>query len=209
MFAGLSESAFARLAARAIWREYAAREVIFLEGDTSSGLLYLSWGCVKALKQSLDGREQILRVINPGETFNDIGAFTNRPNPATAIALEASGIWMLPRQAMTQTLREQPEMGQHIIENMADSLAQLVNLVADLSLRSVTARLARLLLDAAEDGVVRRPRWQTQTELAARLGTVPDVIQRAMRGLQSEGAIEVERQEIRIVNRAALLALCE
>lgn len=206
IFRGLSEAALAQLAGGAARREFRAKQVIFLEGETSSGLHYLAAGCVKAVKQSLEGREQILRVINPGEMFNDIGAFTDRPNPATAIALEDSILWVLPRSAIAHALRQQPEMAQHIIENMAESLTQLVNLVADLSLRSVTSRLARLLMDEAEGDVIRRPRWQTQAELAARLGTVPDVLQRAIRALQADGAIEVTRAEIRILNRAALMA---
>ncbi|HQV68762.1 MAG TPA: Crp/Fnr family transcriptional regulator [Thermoflexales bacterium] len=209
VFRGLSEAALAQLAGGAAWREFRAKQVIFLEGETSSGLHYLASGCVKAVKQSLEGREHILRVINPGEMFNDIGAFTDRPNPATAIALEDSGIWVLPRSAIAQTLRQQPEMAQHIIENMAESLVQLVNLVADLSFRSVASRLARLLMDEAEGDVIRRPRWQTQAELAAQLGTVPDVLQRAIRALQADGAIEVTRAEIRILNRPALRAWCE
>jgi CRP/FNR family transcriptional regulator len=92
---------------------------------------------------------------------------------------------------------------------MAFRVIDLVNLVGDLSWRPVTGRLARLLLDGAVDDVLHRPRWYTQTELAARLGTVPDVIQRAMRGLEVEGVIEVERHLIRLRDRAALEKLAQ
>ena len=68
----------------------------------------------------------------------------------------------------------------------------------------MTGRLARLLLEGAVDGVLLRPRWFTQTELAARLGTVPDVIQRALRQLESEGLIQADRQQIRILDADAL-----
>jgi CRP/FNR family transcriptional regulator len=146
----------------------------------------------------------VLRFLGPGETFNEIGAFADRPNPATAVALEPVGVWLLQRAAVTRLLREQPDLAQRLIENLADRVIDLVNLVADLSLRPVTGRLARLLLDEASGDVLARPRWHTQAELAARLGTVPDVIQRALRGLESTGAIEVQRHEIRLRDRAAL-----
>ncbi|HQW52196.1 MAG TPA: helix-turn-helix domain-containing protein, partial [Tepidiformaceae bacterium] len=94
-----------------------------------------------------------------------------------------------------------------VIESMADRMVFLVGLVADLSLRSVTERLARLLIDQAVDDVVHRPRWYTVPELASRLGTVPDVAQRALGKLAADGLIEVTRREIRITNRAALDAL--
>ncbi len=145
-----------------------------------------------------------MRFIGPGETFNEIGAFARHPNPATAIALEAVGVWLLRREVMIRLLRHQPDLAQQVIEDMAGRVIDLINLVADLSLRPVTGRLARLLLDEASGDVLHHPRWHTQAELAARLGIVPDVVQRALRGLESEGAIEVQRHEIRIRDRAAL-----
>ncbi len=203
-FKGLDDQTLGSLARSAVWRDYAAGEVVFLEGETSTGLYYLASGWIKVIKSSPEGREQVLRFFGPGETFNEIAAFSSRPNPATALALEPAGIWLLSRQAITRLLREQPELAQNIIESMAQRVIDLVNLVADLSLRSVTGRLARLLLDEAREDVLPRPGWHTQAELAARLGTVPDVVQRALRGLESAGAIEVQRHEIRIRDRVAL-----
>jgi DNA-binding GntR family transcriptional regulator len=87
---------------------------------------------------------------------------------------------------------------------MAERVQHLVTLVADLSLRSVIGRLARLLLEDAEGDILHRPQWYTQSELAARLGTVPDVIQRALRTLESDAIIDVQRHLIRIQDRPAL-----
>lgn len=203
-FKGLERQTLWELARGATWREYAAGQVLFLEGAASPGLYFLAAGWLKVFKSSPEGREQVLRFLGPGETFNEIGAFANRPNPATAIALEDAGVWLLPREDISRLLRAQPKLAQRVIENMADRVIELVNLVTDLSLRSVTGRLARLLLDEAREDVLPRPRWHTQAELAARLGTVPDVVQRALRGMENEGAIQVERHEIRIRDRSAL-----
>src|SRR5690606_28186408 len=142
--------------------------------------------------------------LEPGETFNEIGVFTRRPNPATAIALEPAGVWLIRREALVRLLAEHPAFGQSVMEKMAERMLFLVSLVTDLSLRPVTGRLARLVLESAASDVMPRPRWFTQAELAARLGTVPDVIQRSLRSMESEGLIAVERQQIRILNRPAL-----
>ena len=200
----LDQPTLESLARDALWREYAAGEVVFVEGESSSGLYVLHTGWLKVMKTSAEGREQALRFIGPGEAFNEIGVFADRPNPATAIALEPAGIWLLRREAVLGLLRTRPDFAEHVIANMADRVIDLVALVADLSLRPVTARLARLLLEDATGDVLHRPHWYTQTELAGRLGTVPDVVQRALRGLESEGAIEVHRHEIHIRDRAAL-----
>ncbi len=193
-----------KLAHGAVWREYAAGETIFWEGEISPGLYYLHSGWIKAVKSSPGGREQALLFIEAGHIFNEVGAFSNQPNPATAVALEAASVWLLRRQALMRLLRERPDFAQHVIGNMAGRVLHLAALVADLSLRPVIGRLARLLLDGATDDILHRPRWFTQTELAARLGTVPDVIQRALRSLESDGLIKVQKQSIHIQDRHAL-----
>jgi CRP/FNR family transcriptional regulator len=203
-FAGLPEPTLESLAKEAVWLEYEGGEIIFLEGEQANGLYFLQSGWVKVVKSNPSGREQVLRFMEPGDTFNEVGVFANQPNPATAVALEPAGIWLLPRQTLTRALRQNPDFAQHALAKMAERVLHLVTLVADLSLRPVTGRLARLITDDAVDGVLQRPRWYTQTELAARLGTVPDVVQRALRQLENDGLIKVERQQIRILDAPAL-----
>lgn len=203
-FVGLPSLTLENLVQGAIWREYDAGEIIFLEGEQATGLYFLQTGWVKIVKSSPTGREQVLRFMEPGDTFNEVVVFANLANPATAIALETAEIWLLPRQSLNHALRQNPDFAQHAIAKMAERVLHLVNLVADLSLRPVTGRLARLISDGAVAGVLLRPRWYTQTELAARLGTVPDVVQRALRQLEQDGLIQVERHQIRILDAAAL-----
>jgi CRP-like cAMP-binding protein len=204
LFAELDTLSLQELAQVSRWCEYETGEMVVLEGEAQSGLYYLQHGWLKVVKISPAGREQILRLLEPGDTFNEIGVFSNHPNPATAIALEPAGIWLIPRAALLRLLQERPGFAPHIIAKMAERMLYLVSLVTDLSLRPVTGRLARLLLQDAIDNVVERPRWYTQAELAARLGTVPDVVQRSLRNLESDGFIVVEKHQIRILNPAAL-----
>ena len=204
LFEGLDESTLQEMARGARWREYQAGEVVVLEGEALPGLYYLQSGWLKVVKISPSGREQILRFLEPGETFNEIGVFADQPNPATAVALEPAAVWLIRRESLHHLLQERPEFSQIIITKMAERMLYLVSLVTSLSLRPVTGRLARLLLEDAQDDVLHRPRWYTQVELAARLGTVPDVIQRVLRNLENEGLIAVERYQIRILDRPAL-----
>lgn len=201
---GLREQALNEMADTAVLRQYSAGEVIFLENEDSSGLYFLQSGWVKVVKWSTEGREQILRFIGPDEAFNELGIFANRPTPATALALEPSQIWLVPRATLTRLLNQHPEFAQRLLENLADRIMYLVGMVANLSLRSVSSRLAQLLLDDAKDDILSRPQWYTQAQLAARLGTVPDVVQRALSGLVTDGIIEVQRHQIRILDRQAL-----
>lgn len=203
-FAGLEHSALAEIAQTAIQREYAPGAMVFLEGEISNSLYYLQFGWLKVVKMSVEGREQVLRFLGPGELFNEVGVFISRPNPATAIALEHSGVWLIRREPVRRVLAANPTVLLQVLDNMASRVAYLAELVADLSLHTVEVRLARLLLEQAREGVVQRQRWSTQAEMAARLGTVPDVLSRALRSLADAGLIAVERQQICILDPQGL-----
>lgn len=203
---GLDEATLSRLADSAAWKVYPPNAVIFWEGDIESNLYYLQYGSLKAIKTAPDGREQVLRFVHEGEVFNEIGVLAKKPNPATAVALEESGIWLIPRHALEEIVLAHPQIAMQIIENMADKIISLVSLAADLSLKTVEARFVSLLLEQAEKDVIERRRWTNQTELAARLGTVPDVLSRIIRELTKAGLIEMDKHQIRILNHAGLSA---
>lgn len=201
---GLEYETLETLAKSAVWKVYAPDAVIFWEGDIETNLYYLQYGWLKVIKTAPDGRQQTLRFLGAGEIFNEIGVFARRSNPATAIALEESGIWLIPHCALEEIMMAHPRIALQIIENMADKIIELVTLAAELSLKTVEARFARLLLEQAEENVIERRRWTNQTELAARLGTVPDVLSRVIRELTKAGLIAMDKQHIRILNRAGL-----
>lgn len=205
-FVGLDVATLEALAQTTIQRVYEAGQVVFLEGEPCTGLYVVQDGWLKAVKISSTGREQTLHVVGPGEVFNAIGVFVESPNPATVVALEPATVWIVRRETMLQLLDEYPDLARVIIQNLAGRVLHLVALVEDLSLRTVETRLARLLLEQSEGEVLQRRRWTTQAEMAARLGTVPDVLNRALRSLVEKDLIEVERHQIRILDRQGLEA---
>lgn len=190
-------------------RSYSPGEVIFLEGDPPEALYLVHRGWVKAVKLSTEGREQILDFIGPGQPINIAPVFAEQPHPATLIAQEACELWAIEQSTLLGLLERYPAMARLIIRALAGRLLHTISLIEDLSLRSVTARLAKLLLLQLVDNqqtVIQRHQWATQAEMAARLGTVPDVINRALRSLSEEGLIQVDRRQIIILDRAGLAA---
>jgi len=206
-FGPLGEDDLAFLGTRARSKIYRPGATIFGEGEASQGLYWLQSGTLKAVKYSMAGREQILHLIKPGETFNEVGSFTTLPNPASVVALVSSQVWHIPGEVIRQLIQQDGRFAQLIINVLSERLRHSVDLVEDLSLRPVVNRLARLILEEAEGDTLFRPTWYTQDELAARLGTVADVIQRSLRKLEADGLIEVERQQILISDRPELIRL--
>lgn len=190
--------------------KYAAGQVVLIEGEPCAGLYILESGWLKVTKIGLDGREQVLQMLRAGEAFNAVSVFTEAPNQATVSALEESVVWIIQREVLLKLMEEQPAFARQVIKDLADRVMHLIRLVEDLSLRSVEGRLARLLLEHAEaGGTVPRRRWATQAEMASRLGTVPDVVNRALRKLSDEGLIHVERHQIQILDKDGLKEIAQ
>jgi CRP-like cAMP-binding protein len=126
---------------------FSPNTVVFWEGDVESNLFFLQYGSLKVLKASPDGSKQVLRFIQAGEIFNEVGIFAKKANLATALALEESGIWLIPRHALEELVLVPPHVAMQFIENMADKILKLVTFTADLSLKTVEARFAKLLLE--------------------------------------------------------------
>ncbi len=208
-FSSMDAAALKLVAQAAIRRVYDAGQVILLEGEPCAGLYIVEGGWLKVIKIGMDGREQVLQTLGPGSAFNAISVFTDAPNQATVTALETSQVWIVRREVLLGMLDEHPALARQVVKDLAGRVMHLMRMVEDLSLRSVEARLARLLLELAEGEVVQRRRWATQADLAARLGTVPDVVNRALRKLAAAGLIQVERQQIQILDGAGLRVVAQ
>jgi CRP/FNR family transcriptional regulator len=204
-FAGLDPGLLAQLAAEARERRCAAGEQVLAEGEPCQGLSFVVSGRVKAFKVSEDGREQVLRILGPGRTFNDVPLFDGGPNPASVAALEESVVALLPAARIHALLRDRPEIAAAVIRLLAVRLRAMTEMVEDLALRGIAARLARLLLECSRgqpplaEGTGDRCVHVTQQQLAAMTGTVREVVQRALKALEREGAIEMARGRIQVL----------
>ncbi len=203
--APLSPATLDALISIAVQRTYEAGQPIFWEGEPVSGLFVLADGFVKISRHSIEGREHILHLLRSGETFNDVAALDGGANPATATAYTAATLYVLPRDELKRIVDQHPDLAWALIESMAKRARHLVSMVEDLSMRSVKGRLARLLLEQAQanasDSV---PRLLTQEEMASRLGTVREMVGRALRSLAAEGIIEFDRHRIVVLDEERL-----
>jgi CRP/FNR family transcriptional regulator len=208
-FSRLDERTLESIVRTARRQDYDPNQLVILEGEPATGLYIVQHGWLKVSKIAIDGREQTLQFLGPKEVFNAISVFTGAPNQASVTALEHTRLWIVGREAMLHLLDSNPQLARLIIQDLAGRVAQLISLVEDLSLRTVEARLARLILKESSEGRVQRKKWATQTEMAARLGTVPDVISRTLRKMVDRGLIDMQRNEIRILDRPELEAIAK
>jgi CRP/FNR family transcriptional regulator len=185
-------------------------DVIFRKGDPCQGLCIVLRGRVRTVTASADGRQQVLKVFGPGRTFGDIPVFDDEPLPADAVAITESLITVVPKEQLLGLFRRHPEAAIDVIRLFASRLRAYKQMVEDLSMRSVTARVARLLVDRAtgvQTLVEESPSPYldyTQDEIASMVGSVREVVQRALKTLEHVGLIDIHRGRIRIIDVGAL-----
>lgn len=191
-------------------RAYKRHEIIFMEGDAYAGLYLVLSGRVKAFKTNPEGKEQIIHLLGPREPFADVPLFTGGPYAVTAQALEDTRLLFIPRQAFLDLLHGNPEISLRMLGAFAKRLRQMVNLVESLSLKEVTARLARYLADEAtkaSHSTFDLP--ISKVNLAAFLGTIPETLSRSLHELENRGIIAVQGKQIVIRNKTMLQQMAE
>lgn len=204
-FSALNTEDLARVATLTVERHFNRGDLILIAGENDGSLCYVCSGLVKVFKVSPDGKEQVLRLIGVGHTFNDVPAFDGGPNPASVASVESSKVYMIRRSGLHQLITTRPEVAEAVVLTLAKTLRHLVALVEDLSLRHVSARVAKILLDreiaTQQDLHIHR---LTQTEMAALVGSTREVVGRALKELETAGAIEMRHGQAIILDQERL-----
>jgi CRP-like cAMP-binding protein len=200
-FAGVGEDVIASLR-RFVYEKKAARgEILLSEGDRADVLFFVSEGVAKVFKTSPDGKEQILRIIRPGESFNDVPVLDGGFSLVSAAAMGPVSLYAIKKSDLEAIIRERPQVALNVIRVLSQRVRELIDLVEDLSFRHVTGRVAKMLLEYAQDG---EGHHLTQQDMAAVIGTAREMVGRSLKNLESDGAIRMERNRIIITNRNAL-----
>jgi len=197
-FEGLDDSLLNQVAAHMQLREYERGEALFWEGDPCAGLHIIELGFVKLYRLSPQGRQYIVRVLQEGETCNEVPTFDGGTNPVNVEALETTRVWVIRADILRELLQIHPAFAQQVINNFAQNLRGLVHRVSEMAFYQVTHRLARLISQQSPEELSGTP-W-TQEQLAARLGTVREVVARSLKELERSGAIQIEKRHIEVAD---------
>ena len=213
LFQGVPAEKLKALAERALYRTYKAGEMFIGETDPAHAFYVIITGQVKLYKSSPEGREQTLNLLGPGDPFGMCTAFAIDSFPANAMALEESGILLIPGQVMEDVAMKEPRLLVNIIQVLSDRLRESMSLIESLSLMEIPQRLASFLLQAlAREGgqeINQLELTVTQRELAKILGATPEALSRGIRKMSNAGLLSVDGRSIRILDWNALRDLAE
>lgn len=179
-------------------REYQRGDVLFWEGDPCDGLHIMQQGSAKIFRLSPQGRQYIVRILQEGDTFSEVPAFDEGPNPVNVEALETCRVWVIDNQILRELVLSQPAFAKKALANFGKMLRGMVRMASEMAFYQVTHRLARLIAELPQDKSA--PLW-TQEQLAAKLGTVREVVARSLKELERSGAIKVEDRRIHVADQ--------
>lgn len=189
-------------------RRLTAGELLFSQGDPPGGICFVETGAIRLYAADGDGREQTLQVVRPGASFNEVPFFDRGPEPASAQAIEASVVLVLPVERRDEILREVPGLAIAASASFAFRLRQTIALVEDLSFRQVAGRVGRVLLQAVEPhagvGAGSGGLALTQREIAEMVGSSREVVARTLRQLERDGLVRMARGRIVLLDRDGL-----
>jgi len=216
-FKGVDAATIGTLAARCRPMSLRPAQSVFAEGDPCRHLYILEAGRVKCYRASPEGREQILKVFeHPGDIFCTTSAFSTGSHIVTAEAMSEATLYVVDIETMKRAVMEQPALALALVTAASDQMRSLVGLAEDLSLKTATARVAKLLWERAraEGGhhgkeVRLRRDGLREEQIAAMVGAVRVHVSRSLKALAGMGAITLDRTAIRITDMKVLEAFLD
>ncbi|MGH9835040.1 MAG: Crp/Fnr family transcriptional regulator [Blastocatellia bacterium] len=210
LFGELDEVEIQTLAGRAVERRLARDEVLFVAGDEAQGLFVVASGALRAFREGVDGREQVIHVERAGATIAELPVFDDKPYPSTVAAEEETVVLFLDKRDVRALCLKHPQIALAALKLLAGRLRKCAELVETLSLREVDQRLARWLLNEAKARGIRTDEGLaiklvlTNQQIAARIGSVREVVSRALARLQQNGMITIDGRCIVIKDEEVL-----
>jgi CRP-like cAMP-binding protein len=204
IFSSLSEQEFAFLTSHLLQRKFGAGELVFSEGDACAGLYVVQSGNVRIFKSSAGGREQVLSIDGPGSSIAELPVFDGGTYPASAQAVSDSTLLFFSRQDFQALCLQHPQVALKVLRVIGGRLRRLVGIIEELSFTTVRHRLIALLVRLGKSEGARNGDAITLTlpsnnsELAAQIGTVRELVSRNFSRLQAEGLIQVDNRKLEV-----------
>ncbi len=203
MFSQLDDTSLHEVESAVSIRHVNRGEIIFNEGEVASAFFIVGQGKVKVFKLSPDGKEQILMIATPGDSFAEAALFAGGVYPASAQSLEQTELLIVNRERFVSLLGRNPNLAMNLIARLSQLLRQMTILVEGLSLTDVTTRLAHHLIQIASTAgsdTVQLTLPEKKSVLASQLGTIPETLSRSLAKLSRDGIIRVDGSHIHILD---------
>ena len=212
LFAGLSDSELAEVAACLVTRSFGKGVFIFHKDSPGQTLYIIQSGRVRIFILSESGQEISLNVYGAGEVIGELGFLDGQPRSASAVTLEPTVTLALRREDFFQRLEDHPRLAMRLLEVMAARLRYTTAYAESLAFLDVNGRVAMRLLELGDRFGVQSPRGGgleldlglTQAELASWVASSRETVNKVLSTFRDQGLIELVGQRITILDRLGL-----
>ena len=210
LFGSLTSEVLSDIAERTTELHLRKGEMLFLSGEPARGLFVIVSGRIRAFRQNDDGREQVMHVDASGAVLGDVPVFDDGPYPASAVSQVETDLLFIEKKELRELCVKYPSLALSALKLMATRVRRHANLVESLSLHEVGQRLALFLLAEAQsaifsagDPISFRLRLSNH-EIASHIGSVRDVVSRALTRLRQQGLISMNDRAVTILDLRGL-----
>ena len=208
MFRSATPEELARIGAMSRAMDVRAGEFVFREGATCDGFYIVVSGSVRVFKIGPDGRERILHIARPPQSFAEAAMFGRATYPAFAAAMEDSRLILIRRDPFLRMLRENPDTAMRMFEAMSMWMRRLLDQLENETFLNARAKLTNFLLrearaDPAQPASVVEL-TQPKKDIASHLGMAPETLSRGLADLEARGLIRVAARRVELVDVEAL-----
>jgi CRP/FNR family transcriptional regulator len=213
LFAGLPAADLTKIAAITTVRPLAGDEYLFREGEAARGFYIVQQGTINVHRVNAVGKEQVIHIFRPGESFAEAALAMEHGYPADARAIGASQVLIVQKNGILALIQKQPELALRMLASMSGHLRALVGQIEDLTLKDVETRLANWLLKRCPVPLPPTPvkikLGTTKRTLAAELGTISETLSRTLAKFRDQSLLQVEGQAITLLAPSRLAELLE
>jgi len=208
MFSDLTTSEIEAVADGCTLRTLQKDEVLFREGEKADGFYVAQTGRISIFRLTPDGREQIICVFEPAESFAEVVLASVETYPASAMALESSQVILVQKAHFHGLVCRKPDLALHMLASMSMHLKHLVQTLHDIKGRQIEGRLADWFLQhcPAADNAASFTLPVSKKVLAGQLGVTSETLSRTLARFKREGLISVAGPQIKILDNAGLRA---
>ena len=206
LFSSLSDEQLQVLQRCLQQRSYPRNSLIVQVGEATDALYIILSGRVKVQIADAQGREGILAIMGPHEYFGEMGLLDDQPRSASVETLEACEMLRFSKSGFIACLKDNFELAMVIVRNLVQRLREADRKIESLALIDVYGRVARLLLEHAQeiDGVWIVKQAPPKQEIARMIGASREMVSRVVKDLQQRGYIRTEKRKIFLLDKISM-----
>lgn len=204
IFSTLTFDEMMEVASITVSKTYKKGEMVYLQGEMEKKLYVIHKGSVKISRFSSSGKEQVIRILGPGDFMGELSLFNNEPYANNAEVIEDAIVCIIDGDKLKGLMAKYPTIALKVLEELSSRLKRAENLIENLGVKDVESRIAEMLLELADDNgnitlTVKKG------DLASHLGMSQETLSRKLSYFQDKGWIELKgHKKIKILNRESL-----